>query len=62
MQITEITLKIVLYEQSCHVEYNDRSAELHPYTKAVATDVGWIWVIPTRSRIGSGIVTSGFSR
>lgn len=42
--------------QSCHVEYNDRTKELHPYTKAVATDMGWIWVIPTRSRIGSGIV------
>ena len=42
--------------QSCHVEYNDRAKELHPYTKAVATEVGWIWVIPTRTRIGSGIV------
>ena len=42
--------------QSCHVEYNNRAKELHPYTKAVATDIGWIWVIPTRTRIGSGIV------
>ena len=61
--LTESPVKNDLYgrlfcntAQSCHVEYNDRSAELHPYTKAVATDVGWIWVIPTRSRIGSGIV------
>lgn len=41
---------------SCHVEYDDRSKELHPYTTAQATELGWIWIIPTRTRIGSGLV------
>jgi tryptophan halogenase len=41
---------------SCHVEYNDRDAEMHPYTRAIATEIGWIWVIPIRSRIGTGLV------
>jgi tryptophan halogenase len=41
---------------SCHVEYNDRQTEIKPYTTAYCTEVGWIWIIPNRSRIGSGIV------
>lgn len=41
---------------SCHVEYEDRRQELNPYTTAHATEMGWIWTIPTRSRIGSGFV------
>jgi tryptophan halogenase len=41
---------------SCHVEYEDRSNEIKPYTTAHATEIGWIWIIPTRSRIGTGIV------
>lgn len=41
---------------SCHVEYEDRPNEIKPYTTAHATEIGWIWIIPTRSRIGSGLV------
>jgi tryptophan 7-halogenase len=41
---------------SCHVEYNDRHTEIKPYTTAIATELGWIWIIPTRARIGSGLV------
>lgn len=41
---------------SCHVEYTDRNEEIKPYTTAHCTEVGWIWIIPTRSRIGTGIV------
>lgn len=41
---------------SCHVEYNNRRNEIKPYTTAVATELGWIWIIPTRARVGSGLV------
>ena len=38
------------------VEYIDKQKEMHPYTKADAVEHGWIWTIPTASRIGSGLV------
>jgi tryptophan halogenase len=38
------------------VQYIDKQNEMHPYTKAVAVDHGWIWITPTASRIGSGLV------
>lgn len=39
-----------------HVPYDDIEQELTPYTKCCAVDHGWIWKIPTQSRIGSGLV------
>jgi len=41
---------------ACPVQYVDKQNEMHPYTKAVAVDHGWIWVTPTASRIGTGLV------
>lgn len=38
------------------VEYNDRSTEMFPYTRCEAVSDGWIWTIPTRSRMGTGYV------
>lgn len=41
---------------ACPVQYVDKQNEMHPYTKAVAVDHGWIWITPTASRIGTGLV------
>lgn len=41
---------------ACPVQYIDKQNEMHPYTKAVAVDHGWIWITPTASRIGTGLV------
>ena len=38
---------------AARVEYKDIS-EQHPYTACPAQEHGWIWKIPTRSRIGTG--------
>jgi hypothetical protein len=38
------------------IQYIDKQDEMHPYTKAVAVDHGWIWITPTASRIGTGLV------
>lgn len=38
------------------VPYVDRYNEMRPYTKCTAVDHGWIWEIPTRSRLGSGLI------
>ena len=38
------------------VEYEDRSKEMFPYTRCEAVSDGWIWTIPTRSRMGTGYV------
>jgi tryptophan halogenase len=37
-------------------EYKDKKTEMHPYTKAIAMDSGWRWVIPTYTRVGNGYV------
>lgn len=36
--------------------YENRDKELTPYTRCEAVDHGWIWTIPTASRIGTGLV------
>ena len=38
-----------------HVSYKDDSERTH-YTKCQSVSCGWIWKIPVKSRIGSGIV------
>lgn len=39
-----------------HVPYLDRREEMKPYVISEAVECGWIWNIPVRDRIGSGIV------
>ena len=39
-----------------HIPYVDRNKEMHPYVISEAVDHGWIWNIPIKDRIGSGIV------
>ena len=39
-----------------HVPYLDREKEMHPYVRSEAVDHGWVWNIPVRTRIGSGLV------
>ena len=38
------------------VEYKDKTKEMLPFTKCEAVSDGWIWTIPTRSRMGTGLV------
>lgn len=38
------------------IQYNDVEKELNPYTVSEAIDCGWVWTIPTKKRMGSGIV------
>ena len=38
------------------IEYVDEALEMHPYTTAKCLDIGWMWVTPIQSRIGSGII------
>ena len=38
------------------VPFNDNSKEMYPYVKNEAVEHGWIWTIPLRSRIGTGLV------
>lgn len=38
------------------IQYENFDAECRPYTRAEAVDNGWIWTIPTQSRMGSGII------
>lgn len=38
------------------VPYLNRETELKPYTGCDAVDHGWIWKIPVKNRIGSGLV------
>ena len=38
------------------VPYNDRKTEMKPYVVSRSVDCGWIWEIPIRTRIGSGLV------
>ena len=39
-----------------HIPYENVKDEMVPYTNCCAVDHGWIWKIPTQSRIGSGLV------
>lgn len=39
-----------------HIPYADRDLELTPYVISQAVDHGWIWKIPVKNRIGSGLV------
>lgn len=38
------------------VPYQDKSTEMTPYAFSNQTDHGWMWIIPTQSRLGSGMV------
>lgn len=38
------------------IQYEDKDTEMRPYTRAQAVDHGWLWTIPTQSRMGSGII------
>lgn len=38
------------------VKYDDPSTEMKPFTTAKCLDIGWMWITPVQSRIGSGIV------
>lgn len=38
------------------IPYEDKQKEFYPYTNCEAVDHGWIWRIPTQSRLGSGLV------
>lgn len=38
------------------VQYLDREKEIKPYTTSGAVSCGWIWEIPLRTRIGTGLV------
>ena len=38
------------------VSYTDKIKEQHPYTRAHCTPYGWMWIIPTANRIGTGMV------
>jgi tryptophan halogenase len=39
-----------------HIPYKNESEEMRPYVICDAVEHGWIWNIPVRSRIGSGLV------
>lgn len=36
----------------------DESGKIHPFTRAIAMNAGWMWEIPTQSRKGNGYVFS----
>jgi hypothetical protein len=38
------------------IPYNNRKEEMKPYVISESVDHGWIWKIPVRTRIGSGLV------
>ena len=39
-----------------HVPYVNKTTEMKPYVISEAVDHGWVWTIPVKDRIGSGIV------
>jgi len=41
---------------AAHIPYANTEKEMTPYVTSEACDIGWIWSIPVRDRIGSGIV------
>ena len=41
---------------ACRVNYQDKETEMRPYVISEAVAHGWIWQIPTRSRMGTGLV------
>lgn len=38
------------------VKYEDKALEMKPFTTSKCLDIGWMWITPVQSRIGSGIV------
>lgn len=38
------------------IPYQNKDTEMSPYTKSIAVDHGWIWITPTQTRMGSGLV------
>jgi len=41
---------------AAHIPYINREEELKPYVISDAVECGWVWHIPVKNRIGSGIV------
>ena len=41
---------------STHIDYENRTEELKPYTTSTVVDHGWVWNTPLQSRIGTGLV------
>ena len=41
---------------STHIDYENITEELKPYTTSTAVDHGWVWNTPLQSRIGTGLV------
>lgn len=41
---------------AAHVPYENREKELNPYVISEQVDHGWVWNIPVKHRIGSGLV------
>jgi len=40
------------------LQYKDKASEMVPYTQCTALSSGWVWRVPTWSRIGTGYVYS----
>tara|TARA_B100000287_G_scaffold435046_2_gene501580 strand:- start:1068 stop:2576 length:1509 start_codon:yes stop_codon:yes gene_type:complete len=41
---------------STHIDYENRTEELKPYTTSTVVDHGWVWNTPLQSSIGTGLV------
>lgn len=55
----EVTLEGRLFCDTAvtgHIPYSNKNEEMHPYVISEQVDQGWIWNIPTQTRIGSGLV------
>ena len=38
------------------IMYENKDAEMTPYTRCIAVNEGWIWITPVQSRMGSGFI------
>lgn len=38
------------------IPYKDKDSEMTPYVQSNAVEHGWMWIIPTQERMGSGLV------